>query len=249
MRPTRCAAALLALALLACGGNEEGSRERPSHPLLADLEPPPRNRALRVSAGAPAEADAQRPADPGPGVFALREGRRLAEVTLEGVRLEVEADRMRITPTTGAPVELRLRLPEGLGTPRAAVGDAELRVADRARPDGAQRHVSVRDAKGLVVAEVWRSEPDPLVVELGDGVVLRQERAGPPRAGSEYAEAGVRLQEGERVREIPVGKPVEIETQIGALRLFVAISQRFTPRDPAGQYPPVYILRVFAIGG
>ncbi len=243
----------LALALVtvgtSCRREPKPPADRPDHALLRDLEPPPLNTPVKRPPGQQQQdAQVQLPPGPASALIAARRGRPFAGTATLNGRVTISADRIRIEPQAGDTVELLYRLPPGLPSLPAGAGNGSIQITERSGPGGADRRVIVsRDAR-LLLAEIWQRSPQPLVVDLGNGLRLVQQ---PARAASDqpYADAPLRAVDraGAGVA-VPIGRATEIQTAAGRYIVLAEISSLFTPSpSDAGQVEGGYILRAWVV--
>ncbi len=249
MRRYMIVAAGLACTMAACRREPAPPVNQPKDRLLTGLRPPPLNRPIHQTADSQHAASVQVPAGPASALIVIRDGRSFLGVANLTGRLSISADRIRIEPNQGSPLELMYRLPAGVPALKADSGTGALSVVERTGPGGADRQVIVRLASGPLLAEMWRGSPRPLQLDLGNGVRLVQ-RAAYARAGAGYTEVPLEVTEAGRVvARVPLGRPTAIQAASGRYVAFAEVSHVFRPREAdAGQVEGGYILRAWVVG-
>ncbi len=239
--------AALALTMIACQVEPQPPADQPQHPLLENLEPPPLNRPVTVTTKPGEQVAPRLPAGEQAALLLLQDGRPFSGTLRASGELTVGDSVIDFRPAQGAALQILYRTPRGLPSLRAESRPGRLDVVERSRPEGADRRVVVSDDAGLVLAQIWRSSPRPLQVELPGGLALAQASVAPQDTAAGYTEVPLQARvRGERVATLAIGQAVSVRTGAGPVQVLTEVSHRFVPDDPqTAQYPGGYILHVW----
>ena len=243
----RILALVIAAASAGCAAEPDPPPGQPQHVLLNELEPPPLNRPTAPSSVRADEPPPQAAPGDTPGVFAFREGRLIVGTIEVAGNVSVEPAVIRVQPESGAPIELRYRLPAGLSVPAPRSGAGRAAITQQTSPAATDRRVLVSIGEQPVLAEIWQQRSQPLEFEIGPGIRLVQGEA--VSGNGQYAEAPVTVVDGGRTLvRVPIGEPVVVQSSAGPVRVLVQVTHLFTPSPAdAGQVEGGYILRAWAV--
>ena len=141
----RCAVLLVVsmAGVVACGTTDpEPPKDRPRHPLLDNLKPPPLNRPV---AAAPIPVDgAALPGGNRPALLLLKDGRPFQGVVTSQGRITTRANRIEFASEGRSPIQILYRLTQGLSPIPEGEASGHATLLERSSPAGPDRLVLIR---------------------------------------------------------------------------------------------------------
>jgi hypothetical protein len=251
MRTLRALALLLVTAASGLGCSSAGADTSPapsaipSHRLLDGLSAPPANKPVQPPSIEQGELKPTLPEGEVPGLVVLQDDQLLTGERSVNGTVAVTRDTIDIETPGQSTIRVLYRLPSGMQPLSEDRFDGRLELFEFSGPDGANRHLEIvrTDASpGVVLAQIWRTRPEPQSVELG-GVPLKQ--AGLDTTAAGYTESPVTT-DGQRV---PLGEPTIVRSADRQVQLLVTISHLLvTEEGDIGQFGNGYILQAWAVG-
>ena len=230
-----------------CRGTSFDPPQQARDPLLEKLNQPPVNLpAKRFSNPPVVDIPEQTPLLP-PGnsraYLSSSNGRLVSRALSVLGNLTTKAGLIQFTAEKQPTVHILYRLPPQLPPLPQMKGPGSVAFVDRTTPGGPARQLIVSADGTPLLGEVWLKSPDPITVELGLGLQLRQ-RSGPTEGIHNVA---VEIVQMKGAQLISVGVVTTIKTPRGPLDTLVEASYVANSSDPTGQYPGGYILHAWVV--
>jgi hypothetical protein len=220
---------------------------RPQQKLLEKLKSPPLNlpaRSPRASSNDRQTPTARLPAGNGPGIVVATKGRIVRGPLRLSGRVSAEANRLEFVVENQPPLQIEYQLPAPLKPPSPVKGPGTLVFQDRTNPGGPGRQLVITARDAPLLAEFWLKSPEPIGVDVGAGLRLKQ-RTGPPEGIHDVALDIV--EETQNSYPLLLRAPTTIKTRAGVLQTFVESSYVVNTSDATGQYAGGYILHVWIV--
>lgn len=159
-------------------------------------------------------------------------------------KLEATDNTLRFTPSGREPLEIRLRLPDGVSLTKSVPAEAVVEMRNESSPAGAAQYLRVESKEGLVAGSVWQVKPAAQIVDLGKGFKLVQTPLSTAAVQSVgYTPVVCHLISPAGRRELKPGETIELSAGNVIYQCVLEISSYFKPSDPGEDGPEGYILK------
>ncbi len=232
------------LLVTACTGETFTPPNQQTSPLLGGVPRPPLNLPLPPPS-VPAEPPSL-PAGTQPSLAILADGKPFQGVANGNGKIVASGGALDLFEGSGRILRVLYRLPPGLPPIAAPAGFGNWSITERSTPGGPARQLVVSDKAGVLLAELWMIAVEPISVQAGTGVSLRQR----PHAGSSNLTAvqtDVVRQDG-TLTELPVGKALQVNAGGASYGMFVENSHWARVAE-GGTFIARYLLHVWVVRG